>query len=322
MEYSIRVFRYVIKRILMVLVIVLCVTLVMFVLLGSLTGSRIRMMPIYGGGDALDSVFTFLNAGDNLFTKYIRYIYNIVFHFNFGMSSTTGYRITRELDKYARITLLITACGAVSTYVIGIPIGVFAAVRKNRFGDRAVSVVLLFLSSLPIYAIALAVMLVLAAYLRIIPVMAIPRTMVSYIMPTITIALGGVSSVVQMTRANLLEVLDQPYITALQSKGLSERRVVYVHAFKNALIPTVSYLGGFLTQLLCGTFVVEHFFHLPGLGLYMLNSVSMRNHAEMLGCTVIISAVLATFNVVLDIIYAFIDPQTRLRYNKAFNAPQ
>ena len=309
--------RYIVKRILMILLIVLGVVLILFVLLYSLPGSNISQMPIYGGGDALDSIFELINAGDNFFTKYIRYCFNILFHFNPNPTGTAGPPSADSLGLRVRNTMYILVSGVSATLIVGVPVGVYAAVRKNRLADRVINIVSLFFAAIPNYALATIITLVLAVYLRLLPVANSYTTPSAYIMPTLTIALGGIASIARTTRASMLEVLDRPFIIGLRSKGLKEAGVVYLHALKNALVPVISVLGGFITQMLCGTFVVEHFFNIPGLGSYMLRSVGQRSHFAILGCTVVIAIILSVMNLVSDILYSLINPQIRLRYAKS-----
>lgn len=305
--------RYLTIRFLTIILTVLCVIFILFALLYILPGSYIRMMPIYGGGDALDSVYSALNVTDSLFTKYIRYCYDVCFHFSFASSATTVHHL---LGSRVLTTLLILASGLVATLIVGIPAGVYLAIRNNKTADHILSVVLQLLSSLPSYITSIVVLLIFASYLRIIPVTIYPRNALSYFMPTLTITIGGASSVARMTKANLLDVLGQPYIIALQAKGLQRKSIIYRHALKNALIPIVSYLRGFSAQLICGTLVVERFFSLRGAGTFLLNAVSSRNHFEILACTVILTVVLSLMNVAADVFTAIINPFVRLRYRK------
>ena len=307
--------RYTVKRVLMMIPIILIVTLILFILLYSLTGSSIRLMPAYGGGDALDSMFDFFGAGDNLFTKYIRYCYNVFFHLDLGKSGNGRLDVASELGYRVNNTLLLLASGVGVTLAAGIPIGVYCSMHKDSKGDRIINVVSLFFSSIPNYAVAMSLALIFSVYLRIIPVLSDYTTPTAFILPTLTITLGGVASVSRMTRASMLEVLEQPYITALRSKGLKEAEVVYSHALKNALIPVISILGGLISQLLFGTIVVEYFFNTPALGTYMLRAVSGRDHFAILGCTVVLAVILTVLNIVVDLLYAIASPQIRLRYS-------
>ena len=308
--------RYIVKRILMIVPIVLCVILVLFVLLYLLPASNLNKMPIYGGGDALDSVFEFFNAQGGFFTRYIRYCYNILFHFNFNLVNARGYWLADNLFLRIRTTLYILACGVGATLLVGIPLGIYTAVRKNSLGDRIVNIVSLFFASIPNYSLALVITLIFSVYLRIIPLLTSYTSPIAFILPTLTIALGGISSIARMTRTSMLEVLDQPFVVGLRAKGLKESGVIYRHALKNALVPIISVLGGLISQMLCGTFVVEHFFNVPGLGSYMLRSVGQRNHFEILGCTVVVAILLSATNIASDILYSLVNPQIRLRYAK------
>jgi len=314
--------RYLVKRVLLIFLIVLCVTFILFVLMYSLAASRIRLMPTYGGGDTLDAILGFINAGDNIVTKYVRYCYNLLFHLDFGRASSTGYYVTAELGVRTGTTLILLACSAAATFVIGIPAGIYAAMRKDGLWDRVINVTSLLLASIPNYSLALIIALVFVLYLGILPMSSMLLTPASFIMPTLVIALGGISSIARMTRSSMVDVLEQPYITALRSKGLKERRVIFRHALKNALVPVISVLGGFISQLLCGAFVAEHFFNLRGLGSYMLRSAGMRDHYEILGCTVIMTVILAALNIAADVLYAVVNPQIRRRYAKATGSVQ
>ena len=303
---------YMIKRILMILAAILCVTLLLFLLLYSLPDSRIRSVSAYGGGDALDSVFSFFNAGNSFFAKYFRYCYNVLFHLNFGYSPSSGSRISHELARFLRTTLMILICGFAAAMAVGVTAGALTAVRKNSAGDRVTRIILLVLSSVPSYTIALIIAILLVLKIKALPMNIDSRTPKAYIMPTLTIAVGGSSSIARMTRASLLEVLDKPFIVALRAKGVSNLSIVFRHALKNALIPIASTLRGFIAALLCGTFIVEHFFNVQGIGLYMLRSVSGRDHLEILGCTIVMTVVIAALSIGVDALYAFLNPQVRL----------
>ena len=306
--------KYIIKRTLLIIPVILVILFVLFTLIYFLPSSRMAMMPINNGGDALDGFFTAVNAPDGFFTKFLRYIYNVVIHQDFGSTSPTRSGLISDIAFRIQNTLFLLLSGIGATMIIGIPIGVYAALNKGKTGDRIVSIISLFISAIPAYSIAMILALVICVYLNLLPVLQSYKNPSAYILPAVTIALGGVATVARMARASMLEVLEQPYITALRSKGLSERSVVLKHALKNSMVPIISTLGGYFAQLLCGTLVVEHFFNVPGLGAFMLNSLSFRDHFEILGCAVILTIILVVMNLASDILYAFVNPQIRLRY--------
>ncbi|NLT13123.1 MAG: ABC transporter permease [Clostridiales bacterium] len=306
--------RYIVKRTLLIIPAVLVILFILYALIYFLPASRMTMMPISRGGDTLDAFFTAINAPDNFLTKFVRYIYNIIIYQDFGRSTATRAGLISDISYRIRNTLFLLLSGVGVTMITGIPIGIYAALHKGRAGDRVVSAISLFLSAIPPYSIAIILSLVICVYLRLLPIIESYTNPKAYILPAVTIALGGIASVARMARSSMLEVLEQPYITALRSKGLGERSVIYKHALKNALLPIISTLGGFIAQLLCGTLVVEHFFNVPGLGGFMLTSLSFRDHFEILGCAVILTIILMCMNLASDILYAFVNPRIRLRY--------
>jgi peptide/nickel transport system permease protein len=306
--------RYIIKRTLLIIPAILVILFILYALIYFLPASRMMMMPISHGGDALDSFFSAIKAPDNFFSKFVRYVYNIVVYQDFGRSTSTRGGLMSDMAYRIQNTVFLLLSGVGVTMLIGIPVGIYAALRKGRAGDRVVSVVSLFLSAIPPYSIALILALVICVSLRLLPILESYTSPKAYILPAVTIALGGIATVARMARSSMLEVLEQPYITTLRSKGLGERSIVMKHALKNALLPIISTLGGFIAQLLCGTLVVEVFFNVPGLGSFMLHSISFRDHFEILGSAVILTVILMLLNLVSDILYAVVNPKIRLRY--------
>ena len=299
----------------MLIPIFLGVTLILFALLYMLVGSSIRHMPSYGGGDALDSFFAYLNAGNSFITRYIRYCYNILTKFDFGRSGYTKLYVTFELRYRIRNTLLLLLSGVGATLIVGIPAGVYAAVHKDGKRDRIINIITMFFSSIPSYSIAIVIVLLLAVYWRLLPVISSYNSPQAFIMPTLTVSIGGIASVIRMTRTSMLEELEKPYITALRAKGLKENSVVYRHALKNAMVPIVSTISTLISQLLFGTIVVEYFFNVPGIGTLMLRGVEMRDDTSILGCAVVLAVFITILNIVTDVLYMNVNPQIKVRYS-------
>ena len=307
--------RYTAKRIVMIIPIVLGVTLIVFVLLYSLPGSTLDRIPINRGGDALDSLFEFFGATPNLITRYARYCYNVIVYRDFGHTGMTRFIVMMQFDYRVRNTILLLLTGLGAALAAGIPLGAIAAVRKDRAADRIINSVTLLFSSIPNYALALVLVLIIAVQLRLMPVLISYTSPKAFIMPTLTISLGGIASIARMTRTAMLEVFDQPYITALRSKGMKQSDV-FRHALKNAMVPIISVLGGLIAQLLCGTLAVEYFFNVPGIGSFMLGSVSSRDHYTLLTCAMILTIILSITNTLADLLYAVVNPQIKMQYAK------
>ena len=308
--------RYIIKRILILIPVMLGVVFILFALMYNLTGSSMSFMPISGGGDALDSFFEFFNINANFFSRYLRYCYNVFVHFEFGLSSTNSIPVINALPLRIKMTTSLTFISGGVTFLIGIPLGIYSAMRKNRWQDNAVSFITMFLSAIPNYCLAMILCVFFAMKLRILPLFGW-QSPLHFVLPVLTLSVTGIASLIKITRASMLEVFDEQYITALRSKGLKERLVVFRHALKNAMVSIVSVLGNILAQLLCGSLVIENFFSIPGLGVYMLNSVGSRDHFALLGCTVFLTAMLLVVSLLTDVVYALVNPQIKRLYSGA-----
>ena len=298
----------------MIIPAVLGIIFVMFALLYVLPASRISSMTISGGGDALDKLFSYTNAQRNIFTQYMRYCYNVFLHFDFGKSSSFPTTIANELGFRVRYCLALLGSSLAVTMLAGVTLGVYIAVHKNTKRDRIINSVLLFFSAIPNYTIAILLTLYLCVYLRVLPLMPTYTMPIAFLLPALTLSIGGVASIARMTRTSMIETLSQPYISALTAKGLREREVIYKHALKNAMIPVISTLRVLISRLLFGTLVVEYFFNVPGLGMYTLRAINSRTNHEMLGCVVVLTLILSGINLASDILYAFINPRIKSRY--------
>ena len=308
--------KYIIKRVLLLIPTVLGIILVLFILLYTFPTSTISRMPIHRGDDALDSLFSFLNAKTNIVTQYVRYCYNIIVHYDFGPQSGMQRNIANELTARLRSCLSLLGMGVGATLIIGIPLGVYTAVNKDSKRDRIINVIILFFSAIPNFTIAFLLTLFLCVYLRVLPLIPSYTQPIAYVLPALTLSVGGIASIARMTRTSMIEALGQPFVTALASKGLRESAVIYKHALKNALIPIISALGVLISQLLFGTLVVEYFFNIQGLGTYMLRAINSRANFEILGTAVVLTIVLAVTNLASDVLYAFVNPRIRLQYGK------
>jgi len=304
--------RYIIKRMLMLILIVFVVMFIVFVLMHWVMPATMNL-PIDGDGDALDSIFAFFDASSNVFTRYLRYMYNVVFNFYFGTTWLNAPFIF-ELAERTRNTLIILGIGTVLTLVTGIPLGIYAAGRKDRPGDRIITVITTILSSMPIFAVAFVILVFFVLHLGVLPASWKNVTPSVFIMPVITIALGGIASIARMTRTSMIEVLEQPYITALRAKGLKESHVIYKHALRNALVPVISALGGFISQLFIGLFVVENFFTIHGLSAPVIDFGGLANN--LLSVILTLTVILAVLNVASDIAYTIVNPKIKLRYSR------
>lgn len=197
--------------------------------------------------------------------------------------------------------------------VIGIPVGVFAALRQNSWVDYLSLFIATAGISLPSFVMAIFLIIIFASTLHWVSV--IPKSwedVKSWILPAAVLGFGTMAYVARLTRTSMLEVLRQDYVRTARAKGLGERLVVYRHMMRNALIPVVTILGPSLAALVTGSFIIETMFSFPGMGREYVQAISRRDYSMIMGTTLIYVLLVSVANLTVDFLYVFIDPRIRL----------
>jgi peptide/nickel transport system permease protein len=170
-------------------------------------------------------------------------------------------------------------------------------------------------AAMPGFWLALMMIIVFSVNLGWLPATGV-TTWKGYILPVVCNALGSVAVVVRMLRSSMLEVIRQDYIRTARAKGLTEGMIIRKHALKNALMPVITIIGMQVSMIMGGSVIIETIFNIPGLGLYMMNGISGRDYPIICGCVLIISLCVCVMNLVVDLVYAFIDPRIKAQYSK------
>ena len=192
--------------------------------------------------------------------------------------------------------------------VLGIPAGIIAAYKQNRWQDNTVMLLSIIGISVPNFILATVFMYFLGLKFKILPI-AGWGSFSNMILPAVTLAAYPTAYTARLTRSSMLDVLNQDYIKTARSKGLSEFKILTVHALKNALLPVVTYMGPMIAAVFTGSFVVERLFFIPGLGKYYVTAIYDRDYTVILGTTMFYAAFLVAANLVVDILYALLDPR-------------
>ena len=203
---------------------------------------------------------------------------------------------------------------AVVSIVIAIPLGILAAIKQNTLFDHSSMVVSLIGISMPAFWLALMLMLLFSLKLGWLPAQGAKDGWKSYVLPSIAIGFMQMAAIARTTRSSMLETIRQDYIRTARSKGITEREVIFHHSFRNALIPTVTIVGVQLGGLLGGAVLTETVFAWPGLGRLVVQAVNGRDVPVVLGCIVVLSVGFSIVNLVVDLLYGFIDPRVRSMY--------
>jgi len=227
-----------------------------------------------------------------------------------GQSIRTGRPVALEIrDRFGRSLELALAAIAI-TVVIGVPAGIVAAVRRGTCWDRASLLLSLAGVIAPAFVLGVLLQLLFAVRLGLLPT-AGTGTPWHLLLPALTLGAFPIANVARLTRANMLDVLGEDYVRTARAKGLAERAVVWRHALRNALIPTVTVVGLQFGYMLGGAVLVEVVFAWPGLGRYVIQSIATRDYPAVQGVVLVIAAGYVLINVLVDLAYALLDPRVR-----------
>lgn len=237
-----------------------------------------------------------------------------------GRSLVTRESVRTELGERLEVTLELGLLALVLTVLIGVPIGVLAAVRQDTVADYVLRSLAVVGLAVPGFWLATVVLVYASIWFHWSPPIVYHRftadplaNLQQFFLPALIMALATAATVMRMTRTMVLEVLRQDYIRTARAKGLRERTVLARHALRGALIPVVTVLGVSVASLLGGTVIFENIFALPGVGRYMLQAVAARDYPVVEGVNLALAVGVVGINLVVDISYALLDPRVRLR---------
>lgn len=245
--------------------------------------------------------------------QYVRYISRVA-QLDLGESSAQRRGVWEIIKERVPVTARLGLAGSVFVVVIGIGTGVLSAVRRYSWGDAAVTVGTIILVSIPVFVLALFLQIFALKTQKFLglPISGLNDGLKSYILPGFALASVSSAYVSRLQRTSLLETMQADYVRTARSKGLRERRVIMSHAWRNALIPVVTYLGLDIGTLLTGAVLTETVFNIPGLGRTLANGVQQQDNQVVLGVSIFILLVYLVANLIVDLLYAILDP--RIRY--------
>lgn len=307
-------YRYIIRRLLMMLPVLLGISFVIFTMMYFTPGDPARMLL---GERAEESVVEELREemglNEPFLVRYGTYIKGIVTEGDFGISYSTKRPVLEEILDRFPTTLLLATLSITLALLIGIVAGVIAATKQYSIFDNLATGLSLLGVSMPTFWQGLMLIIVFAVWLRWLPASGFsgPRY---WILPVLAIGPSTASTIMRMTRSSMLEVLRQDYIRTARAKGQTERVVIVKHALKNALIPIITVAGLSFGGLLGGAVMAETIFSIPGLGKMMVDAINARNYPVVQGGVLFVAIVVSLVNLAVDLLYAFIDPRIKSQY--------
>jgi len=311
---------FIVRRLLGLIPLLLLISFAVFALVLAIPGDPARS--IAGGLDAdedrVQEIRDELGLDDGLIEQYGRWLGDVVTG-DLGTSLFTDRSVTSELSTRFPVTLSLALGAVFLAALVGIPLGVLAAMRPGSLLDRALGVGTSFGIALPDFFLGTALVVIFAVELDVLPAIdyvPIEESPVQWarhlIIPWIALGVSASATLARQVRGAMIEVLDQDYIRTARAKGVSERSVIGRHALKNAMTPAVTVIGLQFAYLLGGTFIIEYIFSLPGMGTYMLGAITSKDLPVIQGVVLLIAVIFVFTNLVVDIIYGVLNPKVRV----------
>ena len=304
--------RYIAGRLIQCLVTLLVISLLVFAL-ARLTGNPLDvMLPIDASAEIQAEMSRELGLDQPVYVQYARFVQSLL-HGDLGTSIRTRKPVSELIGLRLPNTLKLVSFSTGMALLIALPLGVIAATRKGGFWDVGARTVALFGQSVPTFWAGIVLISIFAVNLDVLPA-GRKEGIESYVLPAVTLGLFGfmLAGVVRLLRGSMLDVLDSEYVKFARMKGLAESVVTWKHALKNALIPVVTFVGFYFGILMAGSVVVETVFAWPGIGRLAFEAVQWRDYPVIQGVVLLVSTIILAANLVVDILYAYIDP--RIRY--------
>lgn len=247
-----------------------------------------------------------------LWEQYLRYL-NGILHGDFGPSfKYKDFSVTQLIWQGFPVSLKLGAWAMLVALIVGLPLGIIAAIRRNTFIDYLVMGVALFGIAVPSFVIAPILALVFGVILAWLPAGGWnDGAFSSMVLPVLALALSQVAAIARLMRAAMIEVLSSQYIRTAWAKGLTQREVILRHALRPALLPVLSYLGPAIAAIVTGSVVIEQIFGLPGIGRYFVQGALNRDYTLVMGVVVFYAILIILMNLIVDLLYSVLDPQIR-----------
>lgn len=305
--------RYIVKRILLMIPVLLGISFLIFTLMYFTPGDPAQM--ILGDEATVEQVEALreeMGLNDGFLTRYVNYMVGI-FHGDLGTSYVSKLPVWEEIAARLPITAKVAFFVILFAVIIGVPVGILSAVRQYSIIDSLTRIAALLGITMPSFWLALLLVLLFSVNLKWLPASGLygPEY---YVMPILSISAVSVATITRTARSSMLEVTRQDYIRTARAKGQREGVVIFRHALPNALIPILTIVGIQFASGLGGAVVNEQIFAIPGVGKLMVDAIKARNYPLVQGSVLVLAVLQSFVNLFVDILYAFVDPRIRSQY--------
>ncbi len=302
--------RYLLKRILSIIPVLFITSVIVFLIIHLIPGDPAEI--VAGPGvpqEEVENIRRLMGLDKPLITQYFDWLFRALTG-DFGISLTSPDPIFPLVMTRFGNTLILSLLGISFAVVIGIPMGVLSAVKQNSVIDIAVMIISIIGISMPIFWLGLILVKFFSIEWRLLPATG-SGGLLNLVLPSVTVGLNSLAIIARMTRASMLEVLRQDYITTAEAKGLNEMTIIFRHALKNSLIPIVTTIGIQFGYLMGGAVLTETVFVYPGLGRLLVDSIRRMDYPVVQACILLIATMFILVTLLVDLLYAYLNPKIK-----------
>jgi peptide/nickel transport system permease protein len=301
-------------------VVLFLVSAITFLLVNLAPGGPSSMMRMDVTPEQREALARRFGLDQPLPVRYVQWLGNAL-RADFGVSLSSNEPVVQRIGQRLPNTLVLAVSALAVSTILGIPMGVLAALRRNRLPDFALALLSVMGVSIPAFWLGIILILVFSVTLQVLPSSGLATSgsegdvvdrFKHLLMPALVLSTTVLPYVVRFTRSALLEVLHQDYVRTATAKGLARVKVVYIHALRNALVPVVSIIGTLVPRLVGGAVVTEAVFGWPGMGRLAVEAANGRDYPLIVGITVVVAAVVVLSSLIVDLAYTWLDPRIRL----------
>lgn len=307
--------KYTIKRLLLIIPTLIGVLFIVFAIMNFTPGDPGRqILGISAKQESVDQLNHELGYDKPFFPRFGAYISDLL-HGDMGVSYKTRQDFSTEFFSRLPVTLRLGTLAFVFSSIIGISLGILSAVKQYSLIDTCSTFVAITFASIPGFFMGMVLIYVFGLQLGWFPTFGIADAS-GYVLPVATLTAGGSAQIMRLTRTTMLEAIRQDYMRTAKAKGCTNKRMIWKHALKNAILPVLTVMGTSFGTILGGAVITETVFAIPGLGTYVLNAIRSKDIPVVMSSTVVLSVFFCLIMVVVDILYAVIDPRIRERVSK------
>lgn len=307
--------KYVVGRLLQAVVLLAVVSVITFALIMAAPGGPAILYDPSITADEAERIRALLGLDQPAHIQYLRWLGNVI-RGDLGTSYTLGLPVAEVIAHRLPATLLLSGASILFAVALGIPLGMLSAVRRNSWIDNAVTAISFMGMSIPVFWYGLMLMILFSVRWRLLPAGGletdtVASTLKHLVLPAVVLGTVHMAEITRYTRASMLSVLHQDYIRTARAKGVKETWVLAKHALKNAILPVVTVIGLLLPKVATGSAITEQVFAWPGMGQLAVRAAYQRDYPVIMGVTLVVSVVVILCNLVVDLLYVYLDPRVR-----------